>query len=154
MRAARQLLVLALAGGALACGSREPAPAPPPAPEAAPDAAVERRVDSERLMSTVRTLASPEYGGRKTGSPGNHLARELIVERFRASGLPPLKGSYELPFRFNHYSVRGIFESDRPFRTVYDDAANLAATTGPAASVIVVSALKSACVPSDASPVF
>jgi Zn-dependent M28 family amino/carboxypeptidase len=129
VRAIRLLLALASAGAALACGPGEAVAPPTTAPEAAPETAIEKRVDSDRLMSTVGTLASPEYGGRRTGSEGSHLARQLIAARFRAAGLPPLGESYELPFRFSHYSIRGLLEKDRPFRTVYTDAASLAAAT-------------------------
>ncbi len=139
--AAGRFLALAVAGAALACGRGEAVAPPPPAPEAAPETAIEKRVDPDRLMSTVRTLASPEYGGRRTGSEGSHLARQLITARFRAAGLQPVGETFELPFRFSHYSIRGLLEKDRPFRTVYTDAASLAATTGGAATrIILVSA--------------
>ena len=91
----------------------------------------------------MRTLAAPEFGGRATGSPGNRRARAVIVERFGAARLQPLDGAFEQPFRFTHYSIRGLLEPERPFRRVYADAANVVgevAGRAPGARTIVVSA--------------
>jgi peptidase M28-like protein len=133
---------LLLLGAALACGGSPPPPLPP-APDPAPANAVTHRADGERLFDVVRTLSSPEYGGRRTGSEGGRLTRQWLVERFQAAGLKPVDADYLLPFEFTHYSVRGVFEKDRPFRTRFRDAANVAGTLdgrAPAARTIVVSA--------------
>jgi hypothetical protein len=138
----RRAAALALCA-AIGCGGEPPPLAPAPAPEAAPAAQVTHRVDSERLLGVVRTLSGPEYGGRRTGSEGGRLTRQWLVDHFRAAGLKPVDEDYLLPFRFTHYSVRGIVEKDRPFRTVYDDAANVAGTlagTVSAARTMVISA--------------
>jgi Zn-dependent M28 family amino/carboxypeptidase len=58
------------------------------------------RVDLEILIVTVQTLASPEFEGRRTGTPGGLKARAWIVERFNAIGLEPLGGTYLAPFSF------------------------------------------------------
>jgi hypothetical protein len=66
---------------------------------APPDSAI----DAESLMETVRTLSSPAFEGRRTGTPGNAKARAWIGERFRSIGLPPLpppNNSFEMPFKF------------------------------------------------------
>jgi len=140
MRSGAALLLVA----ALACGGEPPAAQPPgPAPPPAAESAVTRRVDGERLMATVRTLASPDFAGRRTGSPGNRRARALIIERFASAGLEPLDGGFEQRFRFTHYSIRGLLEPDRPFRRVYADAANVVGAvsgSAPGARTIVVSA--------------
>ncbi len=136
-------VALVLLGAALACGGGEPPPLPAPAPDPAPAPAVTQRVDPERLLSTVRTLAGPEYGGRRTGSEGGRRARQWIAARFHAAELAPVDGDYILPFAFTHYSVRGLFEEHGQFRNLYRDAANVAgklAGTQPGARTIVVSA--------------
>jgi Zn-dependent M28 family amino/carboxypeptidase len=100
-------------------------------------------VDVERMRDTVRTLASPEFGGRRTGSDGGRRARLLVAERLRETGLAPVDDDYLLPFRFIHYSVRGLLEKQGSLRNRYDDAANVAgrlAGSAPAARTIVVSA--------------
>jgi hypothetical protein len=65
------------------------------------------RIDSERLMATVKTLADPKWEGRAAGSPGGLAARAWIVERFKAIGLPPVAGAYVHPFTFARMTVSG-----------------------------------------------
>jgi Zn-dependent M28 family amino/carboxypeptidase len=57
-------------------------------------------IDVESLIETVRTLSSPAFEGRRTGTPGNVKARALLSGRFRSIGLAPLSGGFELPFKF------------------------------------------------------
>ena len=59
-----------------------------------------RRIDSERLMTAVTTLADPKWQGRAAGSPGGLAARAWVVERFKALGLQPVSGAYVHPFTF------------------------------------------------------
>jgi Zn-dependent M28 family amino/carboxypeptidase len=59
-----------------------------------------RRIDSERLMTAVTTLADPKWQGRAAGSPGGLAARAWVVERFKALGLQPVSGDYVHPFTF------------------------------------------------------
>ena len=66
------------------------------------------RVDSERLMSTVTTLADPKFEGRAAGSPGGVAARAWILERYKAIGLQPVSGSYVFPFKFARKSMTGL----------------------------------------------
>ncbi len=66
------LLLLVLAG----CASTPPAPR---APALAGDA----------VLSTAVRLASPEFDGRRSGSPGYLAAAAYAAERFRAAGLEP-----------------------------------------------------------------
>lgn len=63
------------------------------------------RVDSERLMQTVTTLADAKFEGRATGSPGGLAARAFVLERFKAVGLQPVAGAYVFPFTFPRKSV-------------------------------------------------
>src|SRR6478609_2036543 len=55
------------------------------------------RIDSDRLMAAVTTLADPKFEGRAAGSPGGIAARAWIVERFTAIGLQPVSGAYVHP---------------------------------------------------------
>lgn len=66
------------------------------------------RIDSERLMSTVTTLADPKFEGRAAGSPGGIAARAWILERYKAIGLQPVSGSYVFPFKFQRKSMTGL----------------------------------------------
>ena len=83
------------------------------------------RVDSERLMTTVQTLAEARFEGRRTGTPGGLAARAWILERMKAAGLQPVSGSYLFPFHFTHLSIKGIVDPERAFKTEYTDAANV-----------------------------
>jgi hypothetical protein len=67
--------------------------------------AVSLRVDSERLMATVTTLADPKFEGRAAGSPGGIAARAWIVERYKAIGLQTVSGSYVFPFVYSQKSM-------------------------------------------------
>jgi hypothetical protein len=67
-------------------------------------AAVQRpaslRIDSERLMATVRILADAKFAGRAAGTPGGVAARAYVLDRFTAAGLQPVAGAHEYPFTF------------------------------------------------------
>lgn len=65
------------------------------------------RVDSERLMAAVTTLADPKWEGRAAGSPGGLAARAWVVERFKAAGLHPVAGAYVHPFTFSRTTATG-----------------------------------------------
>lgn len=49
------------------------------------------RIDVNSLLATVRTLASPEFEGRRSGTPGGLRARQWTIDRFKAIGLEMLK---------------------------------------------------------------
>src|SRR6187401_2803608 len=63
------------------------------------------RIDSERLMDAVATLADPKLEGRAAGSPGGIAARGWIVERFKAIGVQPVSGAYVHPFRYTRMTM-------------------------------------------------
>ena len=46
----------------------------------------------ERLMATVRLLASERFGGRRPGTPGHQAAEAYLVSAFEAAGLQPVPG--------------------------------------------------------------
>jgi hypothetical protein len=48
--------------------------------------------DAQRLLSTVETLASPDFQGRLLGSPGNLSAQEWLRDEAASVGLKPLAG--------------------------------------------------------------
>lgn len=66
----------------------------------APAQAERLRIDSERLMQTVTTLADAKFEGRAAGSPGGIAARAYVLERFKIIGLHPVGGAYVYPFKF------------------------------------------------------
>lgn len=57
------------------------------------------------LLADVRTLASAEFAGRRTGTAGNRLAQAYITRRFEQVGLKPFGASYAMPFTFNATSA-------------------------------------------------
>ena len=65
------------------------------------------RIDSERLMNAVTTLADPKFEGRAAGSPGGIAARGWIVDRFKAIGLHPVSGAYVHPFTYTRMTMNG-----------------------------------------------
>jgi len=66
------------------------------------------RVDSERLMSAVTTLADPKFEGRGAGTPGGIAARAWVLERYKAIGLQPVSSSYVFPFKFMRQSKTSL----------------------------------------------
>ncbi len=79
-------------------------------------------VDTAALLKDLATLASPEFGGRKTGTPGSRLAQDFIATRFAELGLRPFGANYRMPFSFTHTGARS---SSFAFRTRYPSAVNL-----------------------------
>jgi len=67
--------------------------------------AEKRRIDADRLMSTVTLLADPKFEGRAAGSPGGIAARGVVGERFRSIGLEPFAGGYLMSFTFTGKSA-------------------------------------------------
>ena len=82
-------------------------------------------VNTAILMEDVRTLASPAFGGRRTGSDGSKLAQAYIAKRFTDIGLQPFGASYVQPFSFSHTSLKGLVTPGKPYKTEYPSAANL-----------------------------
>jgi len=70
------------------------------------------RIDAERLMTSVRTLADPKWEGRASGSPGNIAARGWLVERFKELGLQPVSGAYVHPFTYTRKTPAGVQNGD------------------------------------------
>jgi len=55
-------------------------------------------LDTSALLSDVRTLASPAFAGRLTGSDGNRLAQDYIKRRYTEIGITPFGATYAMPF--------------------------------------------------------
>lgn len=70
------------------------------------------RIDSDRLMAAVTTLADPKWEGRAAGSPGGIAARGWIVDRFKAIGLQPVSGAYVHPFTYTRMTMSGRQDGD------------------------------------------
>ncbi len=80
-------------------------------------------VDSVRLLDDVRTLAAPDFGGRKTGSEGSRKAQAYLTSRFEALGLKHYGASYAQPFSFTDNGNHGGKKAAKP--TEYPNAVNL-----------------------------
>jgi Zn-dependent M28 family amino/carboxypeptidase len=102
------------------------APALPSAPAATAATAgtLAPKVDSARLLDDVRTLASSQFGGRRTGSDGSRKAQAFLQTRFEALGLKPFGTAYAEPFGFTHHSIKGLVMPGRPYETAYPSAVN------------------------------
>ena len=56
--------------------------------------------DADQLLADVRTLASPSFEGRRTGTPGARKAQEYLEQRLRDTGIKPLGESFAQGFSF------------------------------------------------------
>lgn len=65
------------------------------------------RIDSDRLMAAVTTLADPKWEGRAAGSPGGLAARAWIVDQFKALGVQTVSGAYVHPFGYTRMTISG-----------------------------------------------
>jgi Zn-dependent M28 family amino/carboxypeptidase len=84
------------------------------------------RVDRTQLMADVRELASDQFQGRRTGTPGGLKARAWIRDAFTAIGLKPAgPDGFAEPFSFTYREDRAHGSSGRPVTTEYKDAANV-----------------------------
>jgi hypothetical protein len=75
-------------------------------------AAASLRVDSDRLMEVVTTLADPKFEGRAAGSPGGLAARAWLLARFKSIGLQPVSGSHVFPFTFTRMTMTGRVDGE------------------------------------------
>jgi Zn-dependent M28 family amino/carboxypeptidase len=68
-----------------------------------------RHVDREQLMRDLTTLASPAFGGRRTGTPGALMARQWIIEQFRDARLAPAgTRDYLQPFKVRSLDAANV----------------------------------------------
>lgn len=67
--------------------------------------------NEEQLLEDLRFLSSDELEGRKTGTDGNRMAREFLVERFDSHGLMAVGGeSFEQVFSHTNPRSNETFE--------------------------------------------
>jgi Zn-dependent M28 family amino/carboxypeptidase len=102
-----------------------------------------RHVDRARLMRELTVLASPEFEGRRTGTPGSLKARQWIAAQFRTAGLTPAGVSdYLQPFTFSTTDRRALLPGGRPFRSDYSAANVIGRLAGrePRARLLVITA--------------
>ncbi|HEU4850682.1 MAG TPA: M20/M25/M40 family metallo-hydrolase [Telluria sp.] len=59
------------------------------------------QLDTAQLLDDVRTLSSPVYEGRRTGTPGNQKAQAYLEQRMRTIGLDPLGKTFAQQFSFS-----------------------------------------------------
>jgi len=59
-------------------------------------------IDRKRLLSDLETLSSDRFEGRKTGTPGNRLAADYIISRFKEAGLQSYNAEYKHHFNFKN----------------------------------------------------
>lgn len=78
-------------------------------------------IETERLSSIVRELASDEYEGRAPGTPGGRKTVEFLVEQFRALGLEP--GGDDGTWTNNVPMIHTRFEGSGEMRFVVDGEA-------------------------------
>ncbi|HEU4376877.1 MAG TPA: M20/M25/M40 family metallo-hydrolase, partial [Telluria sp.] len=95
-----------------------------PLPAAHAAAATQPALDGARLLADVRTLSSPEFGGRRTGSDGSRKAQAFLQARFDALGLQRFGTAYATPFAFTHTSIKGLVMPGRPYKTDFPSAVN------------------------------
>ena len=102
-----------------------------------------RYVDRAQLMRDLTVLASAEFEGRRTGTPGALKARQWIVEQFRTIGVTPGgTAEYLQPFTFRTTDRRAALPGGRAFRTDFSAANVIGRLAGrePRARMIVVTA--------------
>lgn len=67
-----------------------------------------QNIDRKVLLNDVETLSSDKYEGRKTGSRGNFMAAEYIINRFKENGLEAYNKDFKHPFKFKNLSNEEI----------------------------------------------
>ncbi|MBA3827860.1 MAG: M28 family peptidase [Taibaiella sp.] len=79
----------------------------------------------QQLRADIGYLASDSLEGRRTGSAGEEKARNYIIQRYQAAGIPPYKNTYAYPFHFIYGKDIGPTTQIRLGNNVmrlYDDA--------------------------------
>ena len=79
-----------------------------------PGAGGRAKLDAERMLSLLETLASDDLGGRFTLSDDIVSSAKLVSERWAASGVKPVGDSYSVPFSL----VTGVVDNNPPTMSV------------------------------------
>ncbi|MEX0723339.1 MAG: M20/M25/M40 family metallo-hydrolase [Gracilimonas sp.] len=59
-------------------------------------------LNTDQLIEDLRFISSDETEGRRTGTEGNRIAREYLVQRFEEAGAEPFQDSYMHEFGFTN----------------------------------------------------
>jgi len=99
-------------------------------------------VDRDELMRVVGTLSGPSFEGRRSGTPGNLLARQFVRDTFQRMGLAPAVPGFLQLFTFTPTPRNGRGRGTEIPLTPVDGANVLAVESGrrSGARTIVVSA--------------
>jgi Zn-dependent M28 family amino/carboxypeptidase len=95
--------------------------------------------DSAQLIQDLRVLSADDMQGRLVDTPGGAKARAYVIDRFKASHIEPLGGSYEEPFTFSR-AARGAAAGTPPAETHGVNVVGRIPGTGNDRRVLVVSA--------------
>ncbi|MFD1188450.1 M28 family peptidase [Pontibacter rugosus] len=61
---------------------------------------VAQRIDKKQLLKDVQVLSADSMQGRHSGTPGNALAQEYLLNRFKEAGIKPFATDYK-----QHFSI-------------------------------------------------
>jgi Zn-dependent M28 family amino/carboxypeptidase len=126
MRIGGVLAALIAAAGAyfVVAGKIETARVAMPLPSASVASVHAPALSGAQLLDDLRTLSSPAFEGRRTGTPGSRKAQAFLQRRFEELGLKPFGAAYATPFSFTKTSVKGLLTPGRQYKTEYPSAAN------------------------------
>lgn len=66
--------------------------------------------DADALLERVRFLSLDSLEGRQTGTKGNLIAREYVINQFKKYGIAPLLNNYTQPFTFEGRRDKKTYE--------------------------------------------
>lgn len=86
-------------------------------------AAFAATIKAENLMKHLTVLASDDYEGRETGTPGQRKAAEYIANYFKSLGLPAIMdGTYyqDINFSSEKWSTIQLQANGNPYKHLFD----------------------------------
>lgn len=60
------------------------------------------KINNVVVLNDLKELSSDKYEGRKTGTPGNDMAANFIIDKFKKAGLLSYHDNYKQPITFNN----------------------------------------------------
>ena len=60
------------------------------------------KINNVAVLNDLKELSSDKYEGRKTGTPGNDMAANFIIDKFKKAGLLSYHDNYKQPITFNN----------------------------------------------------
>jgi Zn-dependent M28 family amino/carboxypeptidase len=88
MKSIQKLLVILIVGLFISCSAQQEKTTP--------------TLDTDQLIEDLRFISSDVTEGRRTGTEGNRIAREYLIEGFEEKGAEPFQGSYISEFNFTN----------------------------------------------------